>query len=588
MKLRTKFLASIVAVLLALTTATLLVVKFICETQVRKLVLDDLNSSVLAFKTFELRRESQVKRAAELIALQPSVRALMTTRDPRTIQDGSSELPGILGSDLLILCDRDGSMMAFHTSEPGLKAEFVQDWLRQFLANPGNHKWWLVDGHLFEVFAQSIYFGTTSDRHLLGVLAVGYAIDDQVASDVATIAASQVVFQYDNEIAASTFSDGALQQFRAAALESPIASDSTIGQEHFLRTSLSLSNGQSVQLVVFKSLDEATQFIRAIDRILVGLGIAAVVIGCGLVFAIFRRFTKPLDGLLAGVEALQKQEFDYPLDSSGRDEFATLTRAFDRMRHGLLRAQEELLESARLATIGRMASSISHDLRHRLTAVVANAEFLASQSVTPSQRQQFYAQIHTAVHSMTDLLESMVELSRGPESLRVEFISIRIIVVRAVLAVKTQPRFQDFAIDLDCDENIRGWLDPKKLEMALFNLVLNACEAAPKELPRIQIDCSEDDDQVEIRVTDNGPGVPESIRNTLFQPFVSSGKQNGSGLGLAIVQKCCQDHCGKVLLEHSGAGRTTFQIVLPLDDKQMRLSHPRLSAMTPQGATHEV
>ncbi len=189
---------------------------------------------------------------------------------------------------------------------------------------------------------------------------------------------------------------------------------------------------------------------------------------------------------------------------------------------------------------------------------------------------------------MTDLLESMVELSRGPESLRVEFISIRIIVVRAVLAVKTQPRFQDFAIDLDCDENIRGWLDPKKLEMALFNLVLNACEAAPKELPRIQIDCSEDDDQVEIRVTDNGPGVPESIRNTLFQPFVSSGKQNGSGLGLAIVQKCCQDHCGKVLLEHSGAGRTTFQIVLPLDDKQMRLSHPRLSAMTPQGATHEV
>src|SRR5207302_18849 len=77
-----------------------------------------------------------------------------------------------------------------------------------------------------------------------------------------------------------------------------------------------------------------------------------------------------------GVRALARGDFSFPLTTTGGDEVAEVSEAFGRMRGNLLKTQRNLLESERLATIGRMASSISHDLRHSLAAIVANAEFL--------------------------------------------------------------------------------------------------------------------------------------------------------------------------------------------------------------------
>jgi signal transduction histidine kinase len=115
------------------------------------------------------------------------------------------------------------------------------------------------------------------------------------------------------------------------------------------------------------------------------------------------------------------------------------------MRSGLLKAQEKLVESARLATIGQMASSISHDLRHRLTAVLANSEFLASGRLASSRRQELYGEVDTAIRGMTDLLDSMVELSRSSQSLHFEIVSVRDILAKAVLATKSHPRVSQSA-----------------------------------------------------------------------------------------------------------------------------------------------
>jgi len=424
-KLRTKFLVSLLFILLGLTGTTLLIVKQICETQIRHVLVEDLNSSVRAFTTFERDREAHLMRASELMASQPSLRALMTTHDRKTIQDGSANLRALVGSDLLVLCDRDGTVMAVHGAKPDITAQLATGWSRGSRNHQQDGKWWFVAGHLFEVFSQPIYFGRPSDQNLLGVLTVGYEIGNQVASDVATIASSQVAFQYGEQIAASSFSDAALGQFKSTTSAAHGVSDITIAGEHFLLTSVPLATAPfSVRLVVFKSLDAASSFIRIINRVLVSLGFVGVLVGCVLVFAVSRRFTKPLDDLLAGVRAIHNQEFDNPLDSSGKDEFATLTRAFDHMRSGLTQAQEQLLDAVRLATIGRMASSISHDLRHRLTAVVANAEFLADEDLSRQRRQEFYNEVAAAVRGMTDLLDSMVELSRSPQSLQLQLVRI--------------------------------------------------------------------------------------------------------------------------------------------------------------------
>jgi signal transduction histidine kinase len=113
-----------------------------------------------------------------------------------------------------------------------------------------------------------------------------------------------------------------------------------------------------------------------------------------------------------------------------------------------------------------------------------------------------------------------------------------------------------------CGVQLSGWFDQRKLERALYNLLLNACEAAPPLGGTVEITAAEVAGSITISVADDGPGIAESIRERLFHPFVSYGKENGTGLGLAVVQKIVQDHGGEIVVERT-QGRTVFRIVLP-------------------------
>ena len=141
--------------------------------------------------------------------------------------------------------------------------------------------------------------------------------------------------------------------------------DIQIGRERFLATSLELSGSRSapVRLSVLGSYDQVTKFLDELNRYILLLGFAAIIVGSGLVFFVSDTFTRPLGNLVGGVRALEAGDFHHPLDPRGGDEVAELTRAFEGMRASLLKTQQDLLESEQLATIGRMASSISHDLR---------------------------------------------------------------------------------------------------------------------------------------------------------------------------------------------------------------------------------
>jgi signal transduction histidine kinase len=289
-----------------------------------------------------------------------------------------------------------------------------------------------------------------------------------------------------------------------------------------------------------------------------------VLAGSLLVYVISHTFTRPLGNLVAGVRALGKGDFGYPLDARGGDEVAEVTGAFQRMRDNLLKTQQELLEAERLATIGRMASSISHDLRHSLAAIVANAEFLCETRLSAEQREELYHEVRIAVNQMTDLIDSLLEFSRTRESLRPSFGRVQDTVERVVQAVRAHPEFHRVRVAVRRGASSTGWFDPKKLERALYNLLLNACEAVNGDSGCVEIDMQEIPHGIEIRVADNGRGIPEAVRGKLFEPFVSYGKENGTGLGLTVVQKIVQDHGGDISVEKTSAAGTVFRMVLPL------------------------
>ena len=586
-RLRTKFLLSMVAVSAALTFATLFAVEYFVQRQVREGIERDLENSVSAFHSFQAQREWTLERSAALLADLPTVRAMMTTRDPATIQDASRDLWKLSGSDLLLLANGSGTVVAFQAAPPEVTIRNAQAFFPQIVSREETRHWWYAEGHLYEVFLQDIYFGSENDRRVLGYLVLGYEIDDHFARDLSRIAGSEVAFRLGNSIVRSTLKPGLenelLRVLPPGSEEGRQTDQVRLNDERYLATFVRLPapSEPALSLWILKSFDQGTAFLRSLNEVLLALGLTALLIGSALVFLISHTFTRPLESLVGGVRALEHGDYSYPLEVRGGDEVAEVTGAFARMRSNLERTQRELLDAERLATIGRMASSISHDLRHSLAAVVANAEFLCETNLTSAQREDLYAEIRVAVNQMTELLESLLEFSRTRESLRPSFGDVRSVLDRAVQAAKAHPEFQRVQIRITTEGSTEGWFDFKKLERALSNLLLNACEAVPAESGKIEVNLRRMAENLEIRITDNGPGIAEAVRGKLFEPFVSYGKENGTGMGLTVVQKILQDHGGDVIVETTSALGTVFCIRIPLSPAAERIQ----AAVGQSGAT---
>jgi hypothetical protein len=203
-RLRTKFLLSLLAISAGLTAATLFIVSYSVQKRVRANLRDDLRNSVNTYESFERQRDATLARSAELLANLPNVRALMTTPDAPTIQDASADVWRLSGSDLLVMAGRGGNVVALRTGSTGFARETAQRLFRRSLEKGDAHDWWFGGNRLFEVWIQPIYFGPASENSTIGYLAVGHEIEARVARDFSNIAASDVVFYCGDALVAST------------------------------------------------------------------------------------------------------------------------------------------------------------------------------------------------------------------------------------------------------------------------------------------------------------------------------------------------------------------------------------------------
>lgn len=570
-RLRTKLILSLILISSGLATATVLIVRHEVQKSAQADIDEALRNSVVTFQNFQREREATLTRSAGLLADLPILRALMTTEHAATIQDGSTDLWQLAKSDLFLLADREGRVVALHTSAEGFSREAGQEALQRSLQSSADSDWWFGKGHLYRVFLKPIYFGPSVGGSTLGVLGVGYEVNSSVAEEVSQIASSEVAFRYDENVVVTTLEPGQQGQFIAqrdvlSGNNSQTPRVIKLAGEQFLATSVKLSptGGPVVTLTVLKSYDRATVFLRNLNRWMFGIGLAAILLGIGLAFLLSHTFTRPLDNLLSGVHALQKGDYGYPLLAQSGDEVGELTMAFDRMRDSLQKSQNELLHAERLATMGQMASAISHDLRHPLTAILAYAEFLSETKLPEQQRKDFYEEIRQAVNRMADLIGSMLEFAKTRQNLNPVFCSIEESIRRAIQSVQAKAEFRRIAITTWHEGHCEGWFDPAKLERVFHNLLMNACEAVPPETGMIEIRIRQTPEGIEVKIADNGPGIPQPIVETIFAPFVSYGKENGTGLGLAVARKMVQDHGGNICVERTGREGTVFILTLPI------------------------
>lgn len=598
LRMRTTLLIPLVLLSFGCCLVSLLVLRTIVQRQIKASLAMDLRHSVKTYQNLRRQRRELLLRESALLADLPTLKALMTTADARTIEDGGVEFWQLSGSDLFALLDQSGKLVAVYNRGPALDRGLVQRELERSQRTLEEPVLLTFDDRLYEVAIQALWFGSRESGTPLGYVAVGYAIDAQVAREVSEVAAAEVAFVVGGKVVASTLAPELQEQLIEKTRDSLRSPDTnqkiTLGSEDYLVAAASLSDAQSKQdagtgprLIVLKSFEPATQLLREINRWVLTLGLLTLLIGTGMFISVSRALTRPLEVLVEGTRALARGNFEYRLSEDGTEEIRELSRAFERMRVELRRTQAELIDSERLATIGRMASSISHDLRHHLSAMYANAEFMSDGSIPQAEREGLLEEVRIAVQEMTDLLDSLLLFTQTGRALHPEYQSLDTIVENAANMVRSHPASRDVNIVLEGLVPMMAWVDAKKLGRAIYNLLLNGCQAARRggTPPRVTLALFESEQEIRIQISDNGPGVRAALREKIFLPFVSEGRESGVGLGLTLAQQIAQEHGGNIELSETAELHTVFTIVLPKTALRMPAGVSEKSIARPQTQT---
>jgi signal transduction histidine kinase len=202
-------------------------------------------------------------------------------------------------------------------------------------------------------------------------------------------------------------------------------------------------------------------------------------------------------------------------------------------------------------------------LKNPMTTIKGYASLLGHEDLAPEMRQKFSEIITRSVDTFVEMTQEILDYARGGGPLQPVWVPLGTFLHE--LCDFVEPGFNEHGLTLAREFTYNGplMIDEIKIRRALYNIISNAADAMQAG-GSLTISTISTDDNVEIRLADTGPGIPEAIRDNLFEPFVTYGKARGTGLGLAIVHKTVRDHGGIVSVESVAGQGATFIIQLPL------------------------
>lgn len=248
---------------------------------------------------------------------------------------------------------------------------------------------------------------------------------------------------------------------------------------------------------------------------------------------------------------------------AGPKELQALALAFDNMISDLKKSQENLTKAAKLATVGEMASAMSHEVRTPLGILKSSAQILMREKGLSEEAKEVCGFILSETERMNKLIDTLLDAgrSRPQEIVYQDFVALA---KKTVSMLDTQSK--NVNIQITGDKKLLIPFDAEQMTQVLLNLLINAIQATKKDT-RIEINIYQHKKIAIIEIGDNGPGIPASILDKIFDPFFTQ-RKGGIGLGLAVVKKIIDAHQGKIEAGISELGGALFKIQLPLINKQ--------------------
>jgi two-component system NtrC family sensor kinase len=333
------------------------------------------------------------------------------------------------------------------------------------------------------------------------------------------------------------------------------------------------SDGQHVSL---RMVAEHSPWARSHDWremliVAVGVGLVLLVLGTALLEL---QVLRPMRALELAVARVGKGELDVAAPTEGPAELAELARAFNDMLASLreqratLASQSERLQRAeRLATIGRLAAGVAHEVGNPLAAIVGYTELLLDEPGLDEPARDLLVRVAGQTQRIQTIVAQLLDYSR-PAKQQIQRFSAVGRAHEVVALLRADPRCAGVRLEVDGDAQLEAFADPALVEQILINLVHNGARAAREggaSEPRVELRVHAMEGALAIDVHDNGAGVPEQVRPRLFEPFFTTRTAGeGTGLGLAISQGLAESMDGTLALLTESNDGAAFRLRLPL------------------------
>lgn len=276
------------------------------------------------------------------------------------------------------------------------------------------------------------------------------------------------------------------------------------------------------------------------------------------------RLARPLRALTRATEELSRGEGSVPMVSTrSRDEVGQLATAFNHMAMELRRAQSEVLEAAKFAFVGELAAGVAHEVRTTLGVLRSSTQILQpSLGARDAEAAELIQIMLDEIDHLDGVVTQLLDLGR-PRELMIESVRLADVVFRAADFVEAQARGKQVTIRrVAAPRDVVARCDEGQIYQVALNLLVNAVQVlAPGGTVEIAL-LPRRGDTVGFEVRDDGPGIPEEMREKIFLPFFTR-REGGIGLGLTFVRRVIQEHKGRLAIESRVGGGSVFRVELP-------------------------
>ncbi len=324
--------------------------------------------------------------------------------------------------------------------------------------------------------------------------------------------------------------------------------------------------------------------------IFLGIALLGVAIVSGVAVVIAESISRPIHTMAEAAKKVAEGDYTLQVGVTSQDEIGYLAECFNRMVRELSRANQELrlwaenlenkveertaqlksmqgqlIQTEKLAAIGKLAAGVAHEINNPLTGILTNSSLMLQDLPANDARREDLQVVVDETLRCRKIVKGLLDFARQTKPQK-QFVDMNVVLEDVINLVRNQASFHDIEIELTPAAGLPPVrADKDQLRQVVLNTVLNAAEAMPSG-GRIRA-CTCFDPvaaQVQLSIQDTGPGIPEEIKGKIFEPFFTT-KKTGTGLGLAIAYGIMERHQGTISLESAPGRGTTVTLRLPVN-----------------------